>query len=101
MCQHPLTLLNTCTLLSRAGSLATNELCGLYYLYYEHGCRVELQGTYNAEGITALCDGLKGSAITWLRCVVTPRVSAFPVSAPVDTRLLSDCPHYFLQSRLQ
>ena len=26
-------------------------------------------GEYTTEGITALCDGLKGSAVTSLRCV--------------------------------
>ena len=63
-----------------------NQLCGLYYV------KGELQGTYTAEGITALCDALKGSVITSLRCAFTPRVFAFP-SMPVDTCLLSYCPH--------
>ena len=37
-------------------------LCGLYFL---HG---EVEGTYTAEGITKLCEGLKGSAVTSLKC---------------------------------
>ena len=41
-------------------------LCGLYFL---HG---EVEGTYTAEGITKLCEGLKGSAVTSLKCAATP-----------------------------
>ena len=29
-------------------------------------------GTYTAEGITKLCEGLKGSAVTSLKCAATP-----------------------------
>ena len=43
--------------LSSARSLAGNALCGVN----EYG-----DGTYTAEGITALCEGLKGSAVTSL-----------------------------------
>ena len=53
-CQRPLTHLN-----SLAGSLSYNQLCGLNTLG---------DGTYTAEGITKLCEGLKGSAITSLKC---------------------------------
>ena len=45
------------------GSLADNELCGLDY---------EGNGTYTAEGITKLCEALKGSAVTSLKCGATP-----------------------------
>jgi hypothetical protein len=55
-----------------------NQLCGLYV--DDDG---ELQGTFTADGITALCDALKGSVITSLRCAFTPRVFAFP-SMPAD-----------------
>ena len=41
-------------------SLANNCLCGLN----EYG-----KGTYTAEGINALCEGLKGSAINALACL--------------------------------
>ena len=41
------------------GSLAGNQLCGLDY---------EGNGTYTAEGITKLCEGLKGSTVTSLEC---------------------------------
>ena len=42
---------------SLARSLAGNELCGI---------DDRARGTYTAEGITALCEGLKGSAVTSL-----------------------------------
>ena len=41
------------------GSLGYNELCGLDEDGY---------GTYTAEGITNLCEGLKGSTVTSLEC---------------------------------
>ena len=41
------------------GSLAANALCGLN----QFG-----EGTYTTEGITKLCEGLKGSAVTSLKC---------------------------------
>ena len=44
------------------GSLAGNQLCGLYYAFGE------FKGTYTNEGITKLCEGLKGSAVTKLEC---------------------------------
>ena len=59
-------------------SLAGNQLCGLN-LYGN--------GTYTAEGITMLCEALKGSAVTSLECAAAP-VSAF-LSMPLDTRLLA------------
>jgi hypothetical protein len=42
--------------------LAHNELCGLDF---------KGRGTYTAEGITKLCEGLKGSAVTSLKCAAT------------------------------
>ena len=39
--------------------MANNQLCGLT----QWG-----DGTYTAEGITKLCEGLKGSAVTSLEC---------------------------------
>ena len=51
-----------------------NQLCGLD----GHG-----SGTYTTEGITKLCEGLKGSAVTSLECAATPAF-AF-ASAPIDT----------------
>ena len=41
------------------GSLGDNALCGVN----EHG-----GGTYTTEGILKLCEGLKGSAVTSLKC---------------------------------
>ena len=45
---------------SSARSLADNRLCGLWN---QNGLQ---QGTYTPEGIIALCEGLKGSAVTSL-----------------------------------
>ena len=63
MCQRPLTLLFACT-----HSLDGNTLCGLDTLG---------RGTFTAEGMTALCEGLKGSAVTSLRCADAPKRSPF------------------------
>ena len=59
ICQRhrPLTLLLCC-----ADSLADNMLCGVKYD----------RGTYTAEGITKLCEGLKGSAVTSLEYAAPP-----------------------------
>ena len=45
-------------------SLAANQLCGI---------NSTGSGTYTAEGINALCEGLKGSAITSLKCARPPQ----------------------------
>ena len=58
-----------------------NELCGLFG-------DDPVRGTYTTEGITKLCEGLKGSAVTSLKCAAAPRVFAL-VSAPTDTHLPS------------
>ena len=42
--------------------MASNQLCGL-----DHNGR----GTYTAEGINKLCEALKVSSVTSLRCVLT------------------------------
>ena len=49
------------------GSLADNSICGV-----TTGVMGRQQGTYTAEGITKLCEGLKGSAVTSLKCAATP-----------------------------
>ena len=41
------------------GSLANNQLCGIDRFG---------RGTYTTEGINKLCEGLKGSAVTSLKC---------------------------------
>ena len=64
--QRPLTLL-----FCHADSLANNGLCGV-----KHD-----RGTYTTEGITELCEALKGSAVTSLKCAVPPRSVCFCVSA--------------------
>ena len=45
------------------GSLGDNQLCGVDSFGH---------GTYTAEGITKLCEGLKGSAVTSLSCAAAP-----------------------------
>ena len=50
------------------GSLANNALCGLFKIDY-----CSTTGIYTAELIAKLCEGLKGSAVTSLKCAA-PRV---------------------------
>ena len=49
-----------------------NQLCGL---------NDDGDGEYTTEGITKLCEALKGSAVTSLKCAATPECSPF-VNAP-------------------
>ena len=49
-----------------------NQLCGLYE--DDDG---DIRGTYTTLGITKLCEALKGSAVTSLRCAGTPRMFDF------------------------
>ena len=42
--------------------MTNNELCGVNVLG---------DGTYTTEGITKLCEALKGSAVTSLKCAAT------------------------------
>ena len=63
------------------GSLTNNALCGVSEFGY---------GIYTTEGITKLCEALKGSAVTSLKCA-PPRVFAF-ASAPLDTPDVSPSP---------
>ena len=44
------------------GSLAKTALCGINYWG---------DGTYTTEGITKLCEALKGSVVTSLKCATT------------------------------
>ena len=53
--------------LTLARSLTGNQLCGIGDCVPPFG-----GGTYTTEGITKLCEGLKGSAVTSLRCAATP-----------------------------
>ena len=46
--------------------MGSNKLCGL---------EKEGNGTYTAEGITKLCEALKGSAVTSLECAAAPKCS--------------------------
>ena len=57
------------------GSLANNSICGVTTDFMGRQ-----QGTYTAEGITKLCEALKGSAVTSLKCASAPSVR-FCVSA--------------------
>ena len=56
--------------------MAENELCGLYK---------EAIGTYTTEGLTKLCEGLKGSAITSLKCAAAHRSARSLLSDPAGT----------------
>jgi hypothetical protein len=47
-------------------SLDRNMLCGLDFMG---------EGTYTSEGITKLCEALKGSAVTSLECAAAPECS--------------------------
>jgi hypothetical protein len=47
-------------------SLAKNQLCG---------CDQRGYGTYTSEGITKLCEALKGSSVTSLKCAAAPECS--------------------------
>ena len=80
MCQRQLTVLSSpgC-FLTRARSLEGNDLGG----YYDE----DDEFFATTEGIIALCEGLKGSAVTSLECAATPQVFAF-LSAPIDTAAL-------------
>ena len=65
-----------------------NQLCGIYFDGDFH-----TQGTYTAEGVTKLCEGLKGSAVTSLRCAPALALRAFAfLSAPLDTLTHSPFP---------
>ena len=59
------------------GSLADSQLCGLALDRRDYTTK----GTYTAEGITKLCEGLKGSAVTSLKCATRPQSICFCVSA--------------------
>jgi hypothetical protein len=66
--------------------LGYNQLCGL---------DEDDNGEYTTEGITKLCEGLKGSSVTSLRCALG-RAFAF-LSLPLDTRDVSPTPPRPLQ----
>ena len=63
------------------GSLASNRLCGLD----ECG-----DGTYTAEGINKLCEGLKGSAVTPEYSLSCQRPLT-PLTAPTSVPVLAVC----------
>ena len=49
--------------------MGENRLCGLYK--DDDG---DIRGTYTTLGITKLCEWLKGSAVTSLKCAGTPSI---------------------------
>ena len=71
----------TLTRLLSHGSLGCNQLCGI---------DGDGNGTYTAEGITKLCEALKGSAVTSLKCAATQKCLLL-CQCPL-TRLLSPSP---------
>ena len=55
-------------------SLGGNQLCGLFP-YNGIVSRMpvcDYDGTYTTEGITKLCEGLRGSAVTSIKCAAAP-----------------------------
>ena len=69
-------------------SLASNELCGID----SRG-----NGTYTVEGITKLCEALKGSAVTLLKCATSQSFFSskrFLHSLAKQTHALSQFPSY-------
>ena len=67
LCQRPLTLLLSHHPRPTHDSLASNRLCGHYHDEFGY-----VKGTYNAEVIPKLCEWLKGSAVTSLKCATDP-----------------------------
>ena len=66
-CQQPLTVVGQVNPPALFGSLAENMLC------------CDEDGEYTAEGINALCEGLKGSAVISLKCDA-PAIHSRPTS---------------------
>ena len=62
--------------------MSGNQLCGIGMFG---------GGTYTAEGITKLCEALKGSAVTALK--YGPALESSPFCQHPLTRLLSHYPH--------
>ena len=61
-------------------SISNNAICGLYPEMIPFGPTGKTMGTYTAEGIKKLCESLKTSSITSLRCAVSlPLLSAAQV----------------------
>ena len=82
MCQRPLTVLSSpgC-FLTRARSLEGNDLGG----YYDE----DDEFFATTEGIIALCEGLKGSAVTSLGCAAaTPKSLSVPLTSLLSHHLL-------------
>ena len=63
-------------------SLSSNQLCGLDY---------SGEGTYTAKGITALCEALKGSAMTSLKCAARSHTGPCSLlcQRPLTSRLVA------------
>ena len=55
-------------------SLASNQLCGIGVLG---------GGNFTSEGITKLCEGLKGSSVTSLMCVDGLSVCLYVIQCPL------------------
>ena len=64
-------------------SLENNRLCGLG--------RFGGDGTYTPEGFTKLCEGLKGSAVTSLKCAAAHCSVRFSRPLTLCTPLLRQC----------
>ena len=64
-------------------SLARNQLCGLD----GYG-----NGEYTTEGITKLCEALKESAVTSLKCAAAPECSPYCQRGQGVSSLEPECP---------
>ena len=65
------------------GSLSGNQLCGI---------DMSGNGTYTAEGINKLCESIKTSSITSLRCAAAVPAVLPEFSVPADVHLSCTCP---------
>ena len=64
--------------------MSHNRLCGLY----KDVCG-DIQGTYTADGITKLCEGLKGSAVTSLECAAASLLCQRPLTQLLSLTILA------------
>ena len=62
--------------------MVSNTLCGLTEW---HG---QWHGTYTNEGIMRLCEGIKGSIITKLKCAKPKATRALPCNLAVPASML-------------
>jgi hypothetical protein len=87
LCQRPLTLCAAFT----ASRLGRNSIGGYYKGHKDRGLFVSI-----TDGIVALCEGLKGSAVTSLECAAAPKCLPFcqrPLTCLLPSHHLRFSPH--------